>query len=92
MKTLQAGKKCEKESKTHRGVSFSKTIETYNVLALDDYTDKEIAGTWFNKDELHIIAHKDKIKRRAKRRRSTSSKSYSCASPFLCMQLAILSI
>jgi hypothetical protein len=59
MKALQAGKKCEQQSKTHLGVSFSETSnETYKVLALGDYTDKEIARTWFTEDERHIIAHK----------------------------------
>jgi hypothetical protein len=58
MKASQSGKKCEQESKTRRGVSFSETNKTYKVLAIGDYTDKEIAVAWFNRDELHIIAQK----------------------------------
>jgi hypothetical protein len=47
-----------KESKTNRPVSFSETAdETYNVLALDDYTAEEIARTWTNLDEIVVIAH-----------------------------------
>jgi hypothetical protein len=56
---LQSEKKCKQESKTHRSVSFSDTKnETRKVLALDDYSDEEIARTWYNEQEQEIIAHK----------------------------------
>jgi hypothetical protein len=68
MKAIQSGTKCKQdESKTLRAVSFSETYEAYKVLTLNDYTGKEIARTWYNDDELRVIAHKcHKIIRRMK--------------------------
>jgi hypothetical protein len=56
MNAFQSG---TKESKTNRSVSFSQTDETYNVLAIDDYTAEEFARTWYNLDELVVIAHEN---------------------------------
>jgi hypothetical protein len=59
MMATQSGTKCnQEESKTDRAVSFSRTNETYKVLALDDYTAKEITRTWYNDVELHENANK----------------------------------
>jgi hypothetical protein len=68
MKAIQSGAKCKQdEPKMHRAVSFSRTNKTYKVLAIDDYSDKEIASTWYNGEENHLIVHKcQKIIRRMK--------------------------
>jgi hypothetical protein len=70
MNVIQSGTKwCRhKESKTHRAVSFSETNETYETLDLEDYSDEEITGTWYNDSELLLIAYKcHKIIRRMRK-------------------------